>query len=268
MAKPSGRCRLCGGGRAHHAVEESCWCPSCLTKPEADRCTSFAEETAAAKPKAPPKPSVDRNVARVGHAHPETAKAAAASVLPRSGTIRRAVFGVIAKAGTRGATDDEIERELGRTHQTVSGARNTLTRDDLVRDSGLRRKTRQGHDAIAWVLSDLSHLEEEEVTPHQGSLFDPDEPTEVVPERWTVAQRDDSLDLTSDQTLISVGRDAPCVAHVSQDGLRVATVTWTGPDLPRSVSDALWAAEADVDAPAVVLSVLDRLRLAVGLLRD
>lgn len=90
---------------------------------------------------------------RVGHEHPETALTAAAKAEPRSGTLRRAVFDTIAAAGSTGATDDEIEQVLSRSHQSVSGARNTLMRDGLIADSGLRRPTRYANDAIAWVCA-------------------------------------------------------------------------------------------------------------------
>lgn len=88
--------------------------------------------------------------------HPETAVAAAAKAKPKSGTLRRMVYDQIARSGALGATDDEIERALNRSHQSVSGARNTLAGDDLIRDSGLRRKTRYRNDAIAWVVCDVA----------------------------------------------------------------------------------------------------------------
>lgn len=132
------------------------------------------------------RPPVNRDVVRVGKDHPDTSHAAAAKALPRSGTLRSAVFGVIAAAGSRGATDDEIEQALGRSHQSVSGARNTLLRDDLIRDSGLRRPTRYHNDAIAWVTVDAAH-QSEALQPMTGlalddDLFDDDQPTSPVPD--------------------------------------------------------------------------------------
>lgn len=146
------RCRSCGGSRAHHTGDTACWCPKCLALEEAERCTAFAE--GASMP--PPPPPVDRNVVRVGKDHPDTAKAAAAKAHPKSGTIRRAIYDVVAEKGATGATDDEMEKALRRSHQSVSGSRNSLVRDGHLRDSGLRRKNSYGNDAIVWVVADPS----------------------------------------------------------------------------------------------------------------
>lgn len=51
-----------------------------------------------------------------------------------------------------GMTDDELEVISGMSHQTVSARRNGLVRKGLVRDSGFRRATRSGRQAIVWVL--------------------------------------------------------------------------------------------------------------------
>lgn len=140
-AKAGDRCK-CSGGPAHHAgpefVVEGCWCPTCLRKPEAERCREFVATA----------PAVSRNVAPVGHRHPATAKIAAANVLPRTGSKRRQVFDWIVKR--QGLTDDEIEYVTGWSHQSVSAARNTLMQDGLIEDSGLRRETKHGYDAIVW----------------------------------------------------------------------------------------------------------------------
>lgn len=151
-----GRCLSCGGGIAQHQGDQGCWCPVCLEKPRQERCAGFVQAPAAPAKKEPP--PVDRDVVRVGRDHPETAHKAADKALPRSGTLRRQVYDAIAAAGPRGATDDEIEQTLNRSHQSVSGARNTLSGDDLIRDSGLRRKTRYRNDAIAWVVTDAEAM--------------------------------------------------------------------------------------------------------------
>ena len=94
-------------------------------------------------------PGTDRR--HVGHAHPETAQAMQGQVLPKSGSIKREVYDRIRSAGARGMTDDEAEQVTCRSHQTVSGMRNMLMNDGWVVDSGTRRKTRYGNDAIVWV---------------------------------------------------------------------------------------------------------------------
>lgn len=70
----------------------------------------------------------------------------------RAGTLQRDVLSKIAtySALWDGITDDELEELLGRTHQSVSAARNILVRKGLVTDSGLRRNTRSGNKAIVW----------------------------------------------------------------------------------------------------------------------
>ena len=50
-----------------------------------------------------------------------------------------------------GATCDAIEVEQGLAHQTASSAINRLVSDGHIRDSGARRKTRSGRNAIVYV---------------------------------------------------------------------------------------------------------------------
>lgn len=141
-----GLCGSCGGGLAQHSLEldeEGCWCRSCMKAQEAggDRCKVFV--VSRRKP-------VDRAVAPVGHAHPETAQTAALIARLRAGSRRKEAFDVIRNAGVRGLTDDEMEGVTGRSHQALSATRNTLMNDGLIVDSGQRRPTRYGHPAIAW----------------------------------------------------------------------------------------------------------------------
>lgn len=49
-----------------------------------------------------------------------------------------------------GMTCDEVEQRLERTHQSMSARVNQLRDSGWVIDSGLRRKTRSGRDAIVW----------------------------------------------------------------------------------------------------------------------
>jgi len=52
-----------------------------------------------------------------------------------------------------GLTDEEIEDKLVAKHQTVSACRNNLMKKKWVEDSGERRPTSSGRDAIVWVLT-------------------------------------------------------------------------------------------------------------------
>ena len=55
-----------------------------------------------------------------------------------------------------GLTDFDLEDALGRSHQSVSAARNALMMSGLVTDSGKRRPNRRGNNAIVWVVSSPS----------------------------------------------------------------------------------------------------------------
>jgi predicted transcriptional regulator len=82
----------------------------------------------------------------------DTSKAAAESLDATTLTrLRRAVFNVIAASNDRGATCDEIEVALNRTHQTVSARVNELAQKfGLIEDSGKRRRTRSRRDAVVY----------------------------------------------------------------------------------------------------------------------
>lgn len=58
---------------------------------------------------------------------------------------------MIEASGALGMTDDELERAMGRSHQTVSARRNGLKADDLICDSGMKRITRTQSPAIVWI---------------------------------------------------------------------------------------------------------------------
>ena len=52
-------------------------------------------------------------------------------------------------------TCDELECVLDGKHQTVSSSIRSLVKEGLVRNSGLKRKTRSGRSAICWELVDV-----------------------------------------------------------------------------------------------------------------
>lgn len=100
---------------------------------------------------------VDTPVARVGLNAPATSQRAVAAALPRSGTVKSMIFRTIANRA-QGATDDEIEVILDRTHQSVSAARNALAADGWIEPltaagAHVTRRTRSGNDAYVWVAS-------------------------------------------------------------------------------------------------------------------
>jgi predicted transcriptional regulator len=48
-------------------------------------------------------------------------------------------------------TCDELEVRWGITHQTASAAINKLMREGRIKNSGVKRRTRQGRSATVWV---------------------------------------------------------------------------------------------------------------------
>lgn len=85
---------------------------------------------------------------RVRKDAPETSKAIVDKI--RTGSLQDRLLTQF-QWSEMGWTDDELEQRTGRSHQSVSATRNTLMRKGYVVDSGDRRKTRSGNDAIVWV---------------------------------------------------------------------------------------------------------------------
>ena len=94
---------------------------------------------------------VDSNGVRVSARHPITSHLAANKAFPKSGTKKKIVYDLIKSKGIFGMCDHEIELKLKWTHQSASSSRNALMNDGWVIDSGLRRTTPQGNDAIVWI---------------------------------------------------------------------------------------------------------------------
>lgn len=69
----------------------------------------------------------------------------------KKGKYRRLIYDFIEARGENGATCDEIEVELALRHQTASCFIRFLTQDFFLKDSGQKRRTRAGRQAIVWV---------------------------------------------------------------------------------------------------------------------
>ncbi len=63
------------------------------------------------------------------------------------------VFHFIAECGKEGATDHEVQTELGMTGDSERPRRWSLHRAGLIRDSGQRRKSPAGRPAIVWIAA-------------------------------------------------------------------------------------------------------------------
>lgn len=88
---------------------------------------------------------------KIRHDAPDTARAAARSHLPRSGTARARVLLALADAPL---TDDELQATLRMGPNTQRPRRVECVDAGWVRDSGRRRTTDTGHDAIVWETTD------------------------------------------------------------------------------------------------------------------
>ena len=98
------------------------------------------------------RPPLKRDVFHLSKNQPETSVAMAEKALPKTGTLRATIYGIIDRSPD-GYTCDEMEIKLNRSHQSVSATFNSLKRDDWIVDSGRRRATRYGNLAIVWVAT-------------------------------------------------------------------------------------------------------------------
>lgn len=80
-----------------------------------------------------------------------TSKAAARAAAPGAETAEQRVLEVIVSAGVYGATDDEIEKATGLTHQSASARRRGLVLRGKIKDSGITRPTRFNRQATVWI---------------------------------------------------------------------------------------------------------------------
>jgi hypothetical protein len=89
-------------------------------------------------------------VFRVSRKHPGTSKAIVSAI--REGTLQDQVLAkfIYASHVGEGRTDDEIEVMIGRSHQSVSAARNHLVKRGYLTDSGKTRINRWGNQATVW----------------------------------------------------------------------------------------------------------------------
>jgi hypothetical protein len=80
----------------------------------------------------------------------ETQRLAALRVMPHTGTARRKVLDAIMVASFQGMTDEEIQDVLHMNPSTQRPRRVELVEGGWVEDSGERRPTRSGMDAVVW----------------------------------------------------------------------------------------------------------------------
>jgi len=92
--------------------------------------------------------AIDRNIVIISPSAKPTSALAALRALPKSGSKRRRVYEYLKQSG--GATDEEIERALGISGNTVRPTRGSLVKDKFVYATKLERPTISGNMAIVW----------------------------------------------------------------------------------------------------------------------
>lgn len=104
-------------------------------------------------------PAADAPTMAPMHSAP-TSQAMREAALPRSGSLRATVVQLLLN---HGHTDDELERTLARSHQSVSAARYTLVQQGWVQPMThdgvpVTRPTRAGNAAQVWTLTPPARL--------------------------------------------------------------------------------------------------------------
>lgn len=84
----------------------------------------------------------------------DTSQAAARQIAGGAAAIRVRILAEIQVRGTTGATCDEIEQAMSLSHQTASARIRELNMKNRIYDSGQRRRTRSGRDAIVWFAAE------------------------------------------------------------------------------------------------------------------
>src|SRR5690348_12708447 len=80
----------------------------------------------------------------------ETSLESAKRIEGKKHRYRKMIYDYIKGKGTSGATCDEVEVKLDLRHQTASCFIRFLVQDFLLKDSGGKRMTRAGRNAIVW----------------------------------------------------------------------------------------------------------------------
>ena len=95
--------------------------------------------------------TVDDNIVFVANYAGANSRKAAEKVLPKTGSIRRAIYEAI--TNHNGLTDFELERLLNGKHQSISASRRSLVIDKFIEDSGKTRKNDTGNDCTVWIVT-------------------------------------------------------------------------------------------------------------------
>lgn len=120
---------------------------------EMDTRTQHNVITAVARAMTECRPDPTEDTTTTGAEHPDTSRQAALLALPRTGTQRHRVLTAIRASGDRGLTDSELGDRLGMNPSSVRPRRGELVQGMHIKDSGRRRATPSGAEAIVWVAN-------------------------------------------------------------------------------------------------------------------
>lgn len=87
--------------------------------------------------------------------HPETSQSAKQIAIKSAGMRRQMVYELFLERQGLGLCDHELIELSGIPANSARPTRVGLTRDGLVKDSGMRRLTPQGNKAIVWIATEI-----------------------------------------------------------------------------------------------------------------
>ncbi len=122
--------------------------------------------------------------------HQQTSREALESLKEAAPNLRELVADYIRNQGRHGATDFEIERALDLRHQTASSRRRALVQRGEVTDSGERRKTDSGRNAIVWVS-----VQHDSHTTAKKTMQEPEHPLQATQRGHAMAAAALALDV-------------------------------------------------------------------------
>jgi hypothetical protein len=78
--------------------------------------------------------------------------------LPKRESRRGRVYQYLVDQQERGATDQEMQKALNMSGDTLRPTRLSLLKDYLITDSGQTRQNENGNDCIVWVVSSVEQM--------------------------------------------------------------------------------------------------------------
>ena len=92
----------------------------------------------------------------------ETSLAAFEAAKPKMPSLRAQITKELLLKGP--TTCDDLEKLLGRTHQSVSAQLTIMKKEGAIEDSGERGTTSSGREAIKWIVSDVTQAAKAVIT--------------------------------------------------------------------------------------------------------